>query len=98
MAYIGTLASGLAHEIRNPLNSLNLNMQMLEEELDENGGTAPTGKRLLGHALIPGPAQKERPRQGGAVSAAFSLQIRRWRSCAGAPARPSAPGWSARHP
>ncbi|HEX3532368.1 MAG TPA: ATP-binding protein [Thermoanaerobaculia bacterium] len=48
MAYIGTLASGLAHEIRNPLNSLNLNMQMLEEELDENGGTAPTGKRLLG--------------------------------------------------
>lgn len=33
MAYIGTLASGLAHEIRNPLNSLNLNMQLLEEEL-----------------------------------------------------------------
>jgi len=32
MAYIGTLASGLAHEIRNPLNSLNLNIQMLEEE------------------------------------------------------------------
>lgn len=46
MAYIGTLASGLAHEIRNPLNSLNLNMQMLEEEIDE-GGSAPTGKRLL---------------------------------------------------
>ena len=33
MAYIGTLASGLAHEIRNPLNSLRLNMQMLEEDL-----------------------------------------------------------------
>lgn len=47
MAYIGTLASGLAHEIRNPLNSLNLNMQMLEEEIDEHGGSAPTGKRLL---------------------------------------------------
>jgi signal transduction histidine kinase len=46
LAYIGTLASGLAHEIRNPLNSLNLNMQMLEEEIDEHG-TAPTGKRLL---------------------------------------------------
>jgi signal transduction histidine kinase len=47
MAYIGTLASGLAHEIRNPLNSLNLNMQMLEEEIDEHGGSAPGGKRLL---------------------------------------------------
>jgi signal transduction histidine kinase len=46
LAYIGTLASGLAHEIRNPLNSLNLNMQMLEEEIAETGG-APTGGRLL---------------------------------------------------
>lgn len=47
LAYLGTLASGLAHEIRNPLNSLNLNMQMLEEEIDEHHGSAPTGKRLL---------------------------------------------------
>jgi len=47
MAYIGTLASGLAHEIRNPLNSLNLNMQMLEEEIGE-AGAAPSGGRLLG--------------------------------------------------
>ncbi|HVT16209.1 MAG TPA: ATP-binding protein [Thermoanaerobaculia bacterium] len=48
MAYVGTLASGLAHEIRSPLNSLNLNMQMLAEELEEEGpGNLPTGKRLL---------------------------------------------------
>ncbi|HEX6900008.1 MAG TPA: HAMP domain-containing sensor histidine kinase [Thermoanaerobaculia bacterium] len=46
LAYIGTLASGLAHEIRNPLNSLNLNMQMLEEEMEE-AGPLPTGQRLL---------------------------------------------------
>ncbi len=45
LAYIGTLASGLAHEIRNPLNSLSLNMQMLEEEIAD--GSVPTGKRLL---------------------------------------------------
>ncbi|HZF10133.1 MAG TPA: ATP-binding protein [Thermoanaerobaculia bacterium] len=46
LAYIGTLASGLAHEIRNPLNSLNLNMQMLEEEIAHTGGVR-TGGRLL---------------------------------------------------
>jgi signal transduction histidine kinase len=33
LAALGTLAAGLAHEIRNPLNSLNLNMQLLEEDL-----------------------------------------------------------------
>jgi len=32
-AYRGTVGSGLAHEIRNPLNSMNMNLQMLEEEL-----------------------------------------------------------------
>lgn len=47
MAYIGTLASGLAHEIRNPLNSLNLNMQLLQEEMDDCSAT-PSGPRLLG--------------------------------------------------
>src|SRR5258708_3301492 len=49
LAYIGTLASGPAHEVRNPLNSLNLNMQLLEEEIGEAGSahSAPTGKRLL---------------------------------------------------
>ena len=45
MAYLGTLASGLAHEIRNPLNSLNLNIQMLEEEIDGGGDTSR--QRLL---------------------------------------------------
>jgi len=33
LAYVGTLASGLAHEIRNPLNAMNMNLQMIEEEL-----------------------------------------------------------------
>jgi len=47
LAYIGTLAAGLAHEIRNPLNSLNLNMQMLEEEISA-GCEIPSGRRLLG--------------------------------------------------
>lgn len=46
LAYLGTLAAGLAHEIRNPLNSLNLNMQMLEEDLGASAKES-TGKRLL---------------------------------------------------
>lgn len=47
LAYVGTLAAGLAHEIRNPLNSLRLNMQLLEEDLPspaESAGAADTGR------------------------------------------------------
>ncbi len=44
MAVIGTLASGLAHEIRNPLNALNLNMQLLDEELPADSSQ----RRMLG--------------------------------------------------
>lgn len=36
-SYVGLLASGLAHEIRNPLNAMNMNLQMLEEELALDG-------------------------------------------------------------
>jgi signal transduction histidine kinase len=46
MAYIGTLASGLAHEIRNPLNSLRLNIQMLEEDLERDEGLG-TDRKIL---------------------------------------------------
>ncbi len=37
-SYVGLLASGLAHEIRNPLNAMNMNLQMLEEELQGVAG------------------------------------------------------------
>lgn len=37
LAYVGTLSSGLAHEIRNPLNSMNMNVQLIQEELEELG-------------------------------------------------------------
>jgi len=33
LAYVGALAAGLAHEIRNPLNVLSMNLQMLEEDI-----------------------------------------------------------------
>lgn len=33
LAALGTLAANLAHEIRNPLNSINLNLELLDEDL-----------------------------------------------------------------
>ncbi|MHB1013039.1 MAG: histidine kinase dimerization/phospho-acceptor domain-containing protein, partial [Desulfobacteria bacterium] len=35
LADLGAVAAGLAHEIRNPLNSLYINGQLLEEMLSE---------------------------------------------------------------
>ena len=35
LAYIGTLASGLAHEIRSPLNAMRLNLDLLKEDLGD---------------------------------------------------------------
>ena len=50
MAYVGTLASGLAHEIRNPLNAMSMNVSIAEEEVaaDGNGSNSETANRALG--------------------------------------------------
>ncbi len=47
MAFVGTFASGLAHEIRSPLNSLNLNMQMLQEDMAAPGREADGASQRL---------------------------------------------------
>jgi two-component system sensor histidine kinase PilS (NtrC family) len=45
IADLGAVAAGLAHEIRNPLNSLFINSQLLEEMLSElpDGGPRAEG-------------------------------------------------------
>jgi signal transduction histidine kinase len=47
LAYLGTLAGGLAHEIRNPLSAINLNLQMIEEDLLGSGSDATELAALL---------------------------------------------------
>ena len=39
LAFLGTLASGLAHEIKNPLSAMSVNLQMLREDLEAVEGT-----------------------------------------------------------
>ncbi len=46
MAALGALAANLAHEIRNPLNSINLNLELLEEDLA--GGPSEAAASLCG--------------------------------------------------
>ncbi len=46
-SYVGLLASGLAHEIRNPLNAMNMNLQMLDEELQMTPGLEQADYREL---------------------------------------------------
>ncbi len=36
LAFLGTLASGLAHEIKNPLSAMSVNLQMLREDLEQS--------------------------------------------------------------
>ncbi len=47
LAAAGTLATGLAHEIRNPLNSASLNVQLLERSLRPVGGVSPVAREAL---------------------------------------------------
>lgn len=51
LAFVGTLAGGLAHEIKNPLSTFSINLQLLMEEMQsrkgENGNKAYTRIQAL---------------------------------------------------
>jgi signal transduction histidine kinase len=45
LAFLGAVAGGLVHEIRNPLSTLSLNLQLMEEEWEGEDG--PRARRTL---------------------------------------------------
>ncbi len=86
LAALGSLAANLAHEIRNPLNALSLNLELLEEELSErraDGGTVGLARREVGRLsrlvndfLVyarPSPVRRERCEAGEVVREVAAL-------------------------
>lgn len=51
LAFVGTLAGGLAHEIKNPLSTLSINLQLLKEDIDEMSGENSKRSRTKIQAL-----------------------------------------------
>ena len=51
LAALHTLSAGVAHELRNPLSAMDLNLHLLEEELREQRVPAGAGSALLLHVL-----------------------------------------------
>src|SRR4051812_417612 len=49
LAELGTLTGGLAHEIKNPLSTVQLNLQLLQEDLDPRN---PAYGRLINRLNI----------------------------------------------
>ena len=47
LAALHTLSAGVAHELRNPLSAMDLNLQLLEEELREQSSLPEQGARYL---------------------------------------------------
>lgn len=47
LSALGTLSAGVAHEVKNPLHALTLNLHLLEKEIAEGRGSAPEAREYL---------------------------------------------------
>jgi signal transduction histidine kinase len=61
-AELGEVAAGLAHEIRNPLNAMGLNLELLEEQLAHGGGAPDAGSSAVSAADLAQAARVETSR------------------------------------
>lgn len=48
LAAVGRISAQITHEIRNPLNAIGLNAELLQEELDESPGVSAEARQLVG--------------------------------------------------
>jgi two-component system NtrC family sensor kinase len=48
LAAVGRISAQITHEIRNPLNAIGLNAELLAEELDETEGVSQEARQLVG--------------------------------------------------
>ena len=61
-AELGEVAAGLAHEIRNPLNAMGLNLELLEEKLAQGGAGVGAGSSVVSVADLAQAARVETSR------------------------------------
>ena len=55
MAHLGTLLAGFAHEVRNPLSTIGLNLQLVLEDFREAESTRDKREEFLSYARAPEP-------------------------------------------
>ena len=78
-AELGEVAAGLAHEIRNPLNAMGLNLELLEEKLVHPAGAGSTARPRPRPRISPRPRASRRAGSRG-CSRTFSRTRARRRS------------------
>ena len=52
LAAVGKMAAMITHEVRNPLSSIGLNTELIEEEVSRGTYDPPVEPRTLGYAIV----------------------------------------------